>query len=103
VQVIGGGNTTVEQKLTVGENMPFGLNANWTFSLDLATTFQTSPKHSVVALESGVFLVFSALNVKAGHLTIALAPTRLRKLHKHSAVYDLRLMVADQRLAAPLF
>jgi hypothetical protein len=98
--VIGAGDTTVEKKLNIGENMPFGLNDNWTLSLDFAKIFQTSPKHHVVALESGVFSVSSALNFKAEYLTLALAPTRL---HKHSAVYDLRLIVADQRVAAPLF
>jgi hypothetical protein len=103
IQVAGAPTSTVDRKLMVGENFSFTLNENWTLSLDLTTTFPTSPQHHVVSLSSGVFSVSSPLNFKSGHLTLALTPVRLRKLYKHSAVYDLRLMVADHRLAAPLF
>jgi hypothetical protein len=103
LQVVGPNSSLLDKHLTVGENLSFALNENWTLSLDLTTTFLTQPKHQIVALESGVFSVSFLLNFKNGHLTYALAPLKLKKLYKHSGVYNLRIMISDRRLKAPLF
>jgi hypothetical protein len=103
IHVTDGSNSILDRKIEVGEKVSFELNENWTLSLDLTTTFLSQPRSQVVAIESGVFSVSSPLNFKNGHLTFSFTPAKLRKLYKHSDVYNLKIMVADHRLDSPLF
>lgn len=98
------GSTVAELRtLKAGETAELDLSENQTLSLALETNFAAAPKNSVAVLESGAHAVTSPFNYRSGSLTLAFTPTKLRRLYKHSGMYDLRLMVSDSAMDAPLF
>jgi hypothetical protein len=103
LQVLNHSRGVFEKKLTpVSPPYSFTLNENFTLSLSLAGPFTSAPKHHVVVLESGIYSVSVPFIFKSPALTASLPPVKLRKLYKHSGTYNLRIMVSDRSLQAPL-
>jgi hypothetical protein len=103
IEILNNSKVVHSVKLSPPEATSLSLNENLTLQLALTTTFRSIPKHHVCVIESGIYSVSSPFSYKDKQLTIAFAPSKLRKLYKHAAVYNLRLAVADPSLPAPLF
>jgi hypothetical protein len=101
IQILDGSKTVSEADLAPPERTSLALNENLTLQLVLATTFRAAPKHQVCVLESGVYSVSSPFSFKERKLSLALHPSKLRKLYKHAAVYNLRIAISDSALSEP--
>ena len=103
LRVANSSSTEFSAQLKPGDATAFDLNENHTLHVELATTFTAPPKVHVVALECGSYSVSFPFTFRQGKLSIAFTPLKLRKLYKHAEVYNLRLLVSDPQLKAPLF
>jgi hypothetical protein len=103
LEVLNQSQRILSHKLNPGAPaFPFSLNENHTLALYLKSNFSSSPKHAIMAIESGVYSVTYPFVFKDRILSIVLAPPKLRKLHKHSGKYNLRIVVSDSLMAQPV-
>lgn len=85
------------------ESTTFELNENFTLKVEVKTTFKKAPKSHVIVMECGQYSVSYPMTFRDTKLSFNFLPNKLARLYKHSEKYNLRMMIADPSLDAPLF